>query len=953
MPTQESPKYAYALFHFGNSIHHIELELYFLLYLKKITTYDILYLYSSNDTTTDTINIITPLVTKAISYVDIVDPNTQFRQNKKYDNYSAFRTCNYIHAYSLTDYAKICVIEPDIIIMNENFNDIFNLNTPSILSITSTSKINSNHKISSSVDTNSGIILLSPNINKFKKCAAYLHREFFNTDTTTPRDLLFIKTESTSGFYNLPIKYNFSHSLLKHIHDYNINLNDIKAVRFDNTRYNHLRIVKDNWKNLTELREKTKPVMHFKTQVFDTYKTIVDSYVSNISTKYVALMFLTYNNIYFQNKYDKYFEQCNVYIHPKETDKIIPKNKQFIIDNIIETEWSKISIVQATVILLKTAFANKNNKYFILLSQDTCPLYSIEQLLIYLNLLNEKSVFTYVETLDNSVTNQSPNTMISKDDTTTDNITLYKTSQWWCLTREDVSIILKHYLIFNTLLFKPKFNSSKINAAPDEVFFLSLLKHYVPNYRYVNSKFIYTEWVNDTQHPTLFNKLSYTDVLNMSDSLFIRKTSPTFDTTTYFPSNRVIVLFVGTKTNQSRLLTTLKTKDFEGIDIIILSLIEYKYVHSELIQLCVKMYFLHWSTVKKNILIFTKMFKDFQIYSTVFFIEETYLLTSNILSNTLETKSHKLNVSISNFDTPNYLMHKIRDASVYIYNNPISITHIPTLEQNHRPLKYIHITKTGGSTIEESGEKYHLNWGKYDTDIQIATQHIDAEFSAFWHIPPQFFDTKMLNEIVEKYDLFAAVRNPYTRVISEYYYKFSGPKNKAKTVDEFNDWIYAKLMQVKRKLMDKNIVMNGHWTPQYLYILDKKNKIIIPNTRIIHMENMTNEFNTLMHNYGIPIDISKIHRQNESSSDKLFSDKDLTHKNIRLINEIYSSDFTYFGYDKINPSTKTISTNTTIRQINNLTHVSNTRKKHPIGKRCPNGYRRIKDTTWCKEHVSK
>ena len=38
-------KYTYALIHFGNNPKYLELEIYFLLNLRKYTKYDITYLY--------------------------------------------------------------------------------------------------------------------------------------------------------------------------------------------------------------------------------------------------------------------------------------------------------------------------------------------------------------------------------------------------------------------------------------------------------------------------------------------------------------------------------------------------------------------------------------------------------------------------------------------------------------------------------------------------------------------------------------------------------------------------------------------------------------------------------------------------------------------------------------------------------------------------------------------
>lgn len=50
--------YAFCLIHFGNKPKYLELEIYTIIMLKKNTKYDIVYLYSINDTPNNFINII-------------------------------------------------------------------------------------------------------------------------------------------------------------------------------------------------------------------------------------------------------------------------------------------------------------------------------------------------------------------------------------------------------------------------------------------------------------------------------------------------------------------------------------------------------------------------------------------------------------------------------------------------------------------------------------------------------------------------------------------------------------------------------------------------------------------------------------------------------------------------------------------------------------------------------
>ena len=73
-----------------------------------------------------------------------------------------------------------------------------------------------------------------------------------------------------------------------------------------------------------------------------------------------AFLYLTYNE---PNKSIKYLikKGYNIYIHSKNK---INKYKEYVIPNIIETEWGQMSIVNAEINLLKEDYNNNNNKYF-------------------------------------------------------------------------------------------------------------------------------------------------------------------------------------------------------------------------------------------------------------------------------------------------------------------------------------------------------------------------------------------------------------------------------------------------------------------------------------------------------------------------------------------------------------------------------------------------------------
>jgi hypothetical protein len=64
---------------------------------------------------------------------------------------------------------------------------------------------------------------------------------------------------------------------------------------------------------------------------------------------------------------------------------------------------------------------------------------------------------------------------------------------------------------------------------------------------------------------------------------------------------------------------------------------------------------------------------------------------------------------------------------------------------------------------------------------------------------------------------------------------------------------------------------------------------------VLRFENLEEEFNSLMREYGYSIVLNK----KVNVSNKVASISDLTQKTLQLINYVYKNDFTTFGYDMI------------------------------------------------------
>jgi hypothetical protein len=174
-----------------------------------------------------------------------------------------------------------------------------------------------------------------------------------------------------------------------------------------------------------------------------------------------------------------------------------------------------------------------------------------------------------------------------------------------------------------------------------------------------------------------------------------------------------------------------------------------------------------------------------------------------------------------------------------------------------KTLKFIHITKTAGTTIENIGREAGIEWGKYHEEY------------GNYHYP---FVEKS-EELKRKYNWFVVVRNPYTRIISEFHSKFGGVGNKADkyTIKGFNKKV--------RKFINKRNNKREHYMPQYLYL----EKYVY----VLKFENLKEEFENLMNRHGLNLRLSR----HDNKSNVKFNVVDFDKSTIDLIKNVYYVDF--------------------------------------------------------------
>ena len=193
-----------------------------------------------------------------------------------------------------------------------------------------------------------------------------------------------------------------------------------------------------------------------------------------------------------------------------------------------------------------------------------------------------------------------------------------------------------------------------------------------------------------------------------------------------------------------------------------------------------------------------------------------------------------------------------------------------------RKIIFIHIPKTAGSSIE------HLlrDEGKYELDfIGVRNGRSTHHYMGI--------ELKMiLKELYPTYYKFSFVRNPYDRLISEYFWcRINNVGHKFnKTFDEFLDYVEN---VIKNKKFFKPIE-NDHFIPQYSFLFFN-NKLLVNN--IFKYEDIETVVPLIKKRLKIKTSLQHL---NKSVKNEIT----LTQEQKDRIYNLYQIDFQTFNYEK-------------------------------------------------------
>ena len=264
-----------------------------------------------------------------------------------------------------------------------------------------------------------------------------------------------------------------------------------------------------------------------------------------------------------------------------------------------------------------------------------------------------------------------------------------------------------------------------------------------------------------------------------------------------------------------------------------------------------------------------------------------------------------------------------------------------------KKLEFVHITKTGGSAIEKAGAKQGLIWGAchFMNFTEVGCMAPDVPYTSPnyqsyaltspWHTPPKLLK-RYVDESQYPYhdaDLFVVVRNPYDRIMSEYYCPWVGfqAKYRGGTFEEdandpavMNKWVKKMVtnlsnaseeffqsdrehghvhdtprVQSKGVNEDNYVLAQKHFVNQAEYIYDG-DKVVVEN--VVHYEHLSKEFDELMEQYGIDSSLppkGKGGTYTDTENKKRLTYRDLDAESIGIINKFAKPDFEKLGYHMV------------------------------------------------------
>jgi len=192
---------------------------------------------------------------------------------------------------------------------------------------------------------------------------------------------------------------------------------------------------------------------------------------------------------------------------------------------------------------------------------------------------------------------------------------------------------------------------------------------------------------------------------------------------------------------------------------------------------------------------------------------------------------------------------------------------------------FVHLPKTGGTSIEVA-----LNLQNKESGYGLHNKK-----KAMQHFTWKEYKNYIGDEKYDKYYKFAISRNPYEKVISDFYWltNFAKLKNKNNQIMTFNEYLDHCEYIIKNNLYHLTIY-NDHFMPQHKFIYDDNNNLMID--KILRFENFDYIKKFMKLRYKVNIN----HLNKNKEENKIIFDEEQKNK----IYNMLKTDFILLKYPK-------------------------------------------------------
>mmetsp|Transcript_74102 Transcript_74102/g.239611 ORF Transcript_74102/g.239611 Transcript_74102/m.239611 type:complete len:330 (-) Transcript_74102:47-1036(-) len=215
-------------------------------------------------------------------------------------------------------------------------------------------------------------------------------------------------------------------------------------------------------------------------------------------------------------------------------------------------------------------------------------------------------------------------------------------------------------------------------------------------------------------------------------------------------------------------------------------------------------------------------------------------------------------------------------------------------------LAFIHIPRTGGSTIEDctAEEPFTFRWGARNEHLHGRKDERSGCY--LQHVPPA-----MLSDIYAGQETFCVVRDPYERAISQLGFQAGFfPESHECSPAGLNAYLRHTLPQVQTSPYSEDC----HLLPQTAFVRGWDHQKLAVNkggqscNNVLRFETLTEDFNRFMASKGLTYRLSNatvngVTRSGSACQD--LSTEDLAEDTLKLLEETYQVDFELLGYSKL------------------------------------------------------